>query len=206
MFVPGAAACRTPIDAIIDDEASRRSHPVQIQAFKDAMARVWRTLARHLRSGRRQNNVPVTRRASFAFVGVPFYDAQTDTVTLREFSINTYLESEADDASPLHEVTAEALRDPIADALDAWDQPARGLQRRGLRRALRHARPRRHRRLRHRLHRERPRGGPGPDGPVRPRGHRRVRHRLRGRLPVVGAGSGRARFHPEGNSARRPPR
>jgi hypothetical protein len=56
---------------------------------------------------------------------VPFYDDQTGTVSLREFSINTYLESEADDATPLHAITAEALRDPIADALDAWtNRPA----------------------------------------------------------------------------------
>ena len=127
MFVPAPAPVNAAIDASIDDEAFEYDlTPAQIQAFKDATTRLWRELAidTTARVGE-MNNVPVTRRASFAFVGVPFYDGQTGTVTIREFSINTYLESEADDAAPLHAITAEALRDPIANALDAWtNRPA----------------------------------------------------------------------------------
>lgn len=122
MFTAAPSPVNAEIDAIIDDEAFEYDlTPAQIQAFKDETTRLWRELALDTTASfSEQNNVPVTRRATFAFVGVPFYDDQTDTVSLREFSISTYLESEADDASPLHAITAEALRDPIADALDAW--------------------------------------------------------------------------------------
>lgn len=128
MFVPAPAPVNAEIDAVIDDEALEYDlTPAQIQDFKDATTRLWRELALDTTASfGEQNNVPVTRRATFAFVGVPFYDDQTDTVSLREFSINTYLESEADDASPLHTITAEALRDPIADALDAWTNRPEG--------------------------------------------------------------------------------
>lgn len=127
MFVAAPSPVNAAIDAIIDDEALEYDlTPAQVQAFKDATTRLWRELALDAtaRVGD-QNNVPVIRRAAFAFIGVPFYDDQTDTITPSEFSVSTYLESEADDASPLHAITAEALRDPIANALDAWtNRPA----------------------------------------------------------------------------------
>jgi hypothetical protein len=128
MFAPAPPAVVSSIDAVIDDEASETDlTPVQIEAFKSDTERRWRTLGIDtFATVDGLAGTPVTRRASFAFVGVPVYDSSTDTTTLREFSINAYLESEADDATPLHEVTAEALRDAIADALAAWEERPAG--------------------------------------------------------------------------------